>query len=184
MLEKYVFSSIEERQILNFVRQVIANYLDGAPEAILPQIPVLEEKASCFVALYFDGQLRGCIGSIEPFESLADNLRSNAIGAATLDISFAPLELDDLDNCRIEVSIISSLKEIFSLNDFTLGQDGVVIKSGQKSSVFLPQVPLEQHWSKETTLGYLAKKAGLSFDSWKEKDVQIFTFQTKIFGEK
>ena len=52
MLEKYVFSSIEERQILNFVRQVIANYLDGAPEAILPQIPVLEEKASCFVALY------------------------------------------------------------------------------------------------------------------------------------
>ena len=184
MFENFNFSNIEKREILNYVRQVVANYLDGAPIAITPNIPILEEKASCFVTCYLDGELRGCIGNIEPFESLEDNLKRNAISCISLDVRFAPLELDELVECRFEVSILSPIKEISSLEEFILGRDGIILKSGEKSALFLPQVPLEQYWDKETTLSYLAKKAGLPLDGWKNQNVQFFTFQTLTFSER
>lgn len=178
------FTPAEWKELLAFVRNVIASEINGTEQPVLPEIPSLAEIRACFVTLHdCAGALRGCIGNIEAFESLGENLRRNARNAAFSDPRFPPLERDELDETRIELSILTAPHPIENPLTFRVGIDGIILRQGSRCAVFLPQVACEQGWSQRTTLEYLSRKAGLPTNGWQQPKTSFLTFQAEVFGE-
>ena len=135
----------EGKICLAYVRQCINTYLGKESAPAMPTLsPSLNQKRSVFVTLKKNGQLRGCIGSIFPSQSLVDEIRTQAINAAVNDPRFPPLSQPELKECRIELSILSAIKPCNSYLDIRLGKDGIILKKGSHQALFLPQVARDQ----------------------------------------
>ncbi|OGV35564.1 MAG: hypothetical protein A2020_07120 [Lentisphaerae bacterium GWF2_45_14] len=146
----------------------------------------LNVTASCFVTLHTKGgELRGCIGNIGGFEPLGSNVLHNAVNSAFRDPRFAPVSsIEELNRLEIEISILTAPEKIASLDEFIVGEHGIIIQKGGASAVFLPQVAPEQGWDKNTTLTHLSMKAGMSPDAWREKGAEFSVFRAIVFAEK
>lgn len=127
----------------------------------------LKVATATFVTLKIKGELRGCIGSLSPSEPLYLSVHHNAVNAALHDYRFHPVSKAELPSISVDVSILSPIREIPSLDEFKLGQQGIILEKGMNRAVFLPEVALEQKWTKEETLTHLALKASLDRNDWK-----------------
>ncbi|MFO7838100.1 MAG: AmmeMemoRadiSam system protein B [Desulfosalsimonadaceae bacterium] len=142
-----------------------------------------------FVTLTKNGQLRGCIGSLVPDNPIREGVKENAVNAAFHDPRFPGLSKKELDQIRIEVSLLTEPRPLEYKNADDLLQkirphtDGVILKKGMHSATFLPQV-WEQLPEKEMFLSQLCMKAGLSADAWKKGDLEILTYQVQYFEEQ
>ncbi|MCJ8332498.1 MAG: AmmeMemoRadiSam system protein A [Lentisphaeria bacterium] len=138
----------------------------------------LKEKFSkngaCFVTLYKNAALRGCIGTLEAHEPLIDNIIHNAEAAAFKDPRFSSMKESELNEVSVELSILTAPVAVASYTEITLGVDGIIFRHNGKRSVFLPEVPTQQNWDLETTLKQLARKAGLSESTWMDADYDVF----------
>ncbi|MEN8216836.1 MAG: AmmeMemoRadiSam system protein A [Pseudomonadota bacterium] len=140
---------------------------------------VLQRQSGAFVTLKKHGQLRGCIGYIQPIEPLYRAVISTAIKAAHHDRRFSPVKPSELKKLEIEISVLSKPLPIDSYDKFIVGQHGIILEKDGRGAVFLPEVAVEQGWNREQTLSRLAKKAGLPPDAWKEgAKFKVFTTQT------
>ena len=115
------FSESQQQQIVTFARAVIGAELARTTAPALPDLPGLNKKGSCFVTLQLNGELRGCIGNIEAFETLGENLRRNALNAAFNDPRFPALTQDEFNKVEIEVSLLTPAEPISSLDEFVVG---------------------------------------------------------------
>lgn len=106
-----------------------------------------------------------------------------AVNAGVGDYRFPPVGLDELDGVVFEISALTAPVEVESYRDIVLGRHGIVFYKGGRSAVFLPQVAVEQKWDRATTLSYLAQKAGLQPDAWKEGG-RFEVFEAIVFSEK
>lgn len=127
----------------------------------------LKEKMATFVTLKIGGELRGCIGTLVPEEELYLSVHRNAIRAALEDFRFNPVQPNELKNITISVSILSPLRHIKGLEEFKIGEHGIILSKAGRRAVFLPEVATEQGWDVATTLTHLSLKAGLPADAWK-----------------
>ena len=102
-----MFSPHERRLLLAYARQILEYEFSGPGSGTPPLPPVedLKRDGCCFVTLYEGGEIRGCIGNCEAFESFADNLARNVLNAAFSDPGFPPLEPEELPEIRLEISI-------------------------------------------------------------------------------
>lgn len=144
----------------------------------------LHSKMGAFVTLNdrTTGALRGCIGEIMPMRPLVDAVAARAVDSALHDPRFMPVTERELSNLRVEVSALTPPKPVASWRDIVLGRDGMTLEKGNAFAVFLPQVAPEQAWDLPTTLSYLAQKAGLSPDAWRD-GAKFETFQAEVFHE-
>ena len=185
-LVKMKFTDDEQNMLLGLARDAIRNALKkmSPPKLISPPDCFTEVQAS-FVTLHnADTTLRGCIGNIEPFETLVESVPHNARNAAFHDPRFpAVASLDELKTIKIEISVLTPPKKIDSLDEFTVGSHGIILRRHNRGAVFLPQVPPEQNWDKETTLAQLSLKAGLAADAWKDDDCVFKVFEASYFSE-
>ncbi|MCM8772339.1 MAG: AmmeMemoRadiSam system protein B [Candidatus Omnitrophica bacterium] len=175
----------QKRLLLKIARETLENYLKGEK---LPELkiddPVLTEKRGVFVTLKKKGNLRGCIGYIEPIKPLYLAVREMAIHSATEDPRFNPVSYDELKDIEIEISVLTVPKKVKSADEIVLGRDGVIVKRGFNQGVFLPQVAAETGWTKEEFLSYLCShKAGLPPDAWKDPKTELYIFQAEVFSE-
>jgi AmmeMemoRadiSam system protein A len=145
--------------------------------------PKLKAVTATFVTLKIKGELRGCIGSLAPVEPLYQSVHHNAINAAQEDPRFRPVQAAELPRIAIDVSILSPIRDIASLDEFKLGQMGIILAKGMRRAVFLPEVAVEQGWTKEETLSSLSRKAGLPEDAWK-KDARFQVFESVVISEE
>jgi len=187
MNNQNIFSESDMRYMLKLARQTMEARLSkrALPEA--SECPdALKKNASCFVTLHTkSGGLRGCIGNMEAFEPLAENIVHNAVASAFRDPRFIPVEsLDELAELELEISVLTSPENIKSYNDFIVGEHGVIMFCSGRSAVFLPQVAPEQGWDRETTLTHLSMKAGLPADAWKSPQATFKVFRAIVFSEK
>ena len=180
--------TVEEKKfLLDLARKEITANLTGKDS---PSLDGISEKfqqiRSCFVTLHSaNGALRGCIGNIEPFQPLAENVVHNARNAAFRDPRFPPVASEaELKSLVIEISVLTVPSPIPSYKDFVVGKHGIILQKGYHNAVFLPQVAPEQGWDAETTLSHLAMKAGLYPDSWRDKDCKFKVFEAVYFSEK
>ena len=143
----------------------------------------LKQKQGAFVTLTKNGQLRGCIGQIVPSdEPLWQVVREMAVAACSEDGRFNPVEKSELDELEYEVSVLSAPEAIDDWKKIELGKQGVIIRKGGRSGVFLPQVATETGWTLEEFLGQLcSQKAGLSPSCYKDKDTEIQIFSAQVF---
>jgi len=181
----------DRKALLKLARSAIeAKLVKGAKvERPGPLPPSLTEVCGCFVTLHKHGQLRGCIGSIEPVSSLVECVESNARSAAFRDPRFPPLSRDELSDIDIEVSVLSVPQRL----DFTDGEDlkrqleplvhGVILSRGLNRSTFLPQV-WKQLPDKEQFLGHLCQKGGMPQKAWQDPETKVEVYQAEVFGEE
>ena len=142
---------------------------------------VLQTPCGAFVTLHKGGALRGCIGTITGSDPLLETVRRMAASSAFHDPRFPSLKADELPDIEIEISVLSPLRKIESVNEIEIGKDGLYIKKGGSSGLLLPQVAIEQNWDLDTFLTHTCYKAGLSGTCWKNKNAEIFTFTADIF---
>lgn len=185
-------SDKDRQYLLRLARQTIARTLQGEelPPVVLENLPEdLSRPGASFVTLTIDGQLRGCIGSIEPQRPLALDVRENAVGAAFRDPRFPPLTPQEFEQVQIEVSVLtppeplpySSAEDLF--DTLRPHVDGVIIERGWQRATYLPQV-----WEKvpdpEKFLSSLCLKAGLPPDDYRRPGLQVYTYQVEKFTER
>ncbi len=183
MTENY--SEEEKQSLLKLARDSIEAQLEGRQLPDTGAFPEsLTKKRSSFVSLHTEnGYLRGCIGNIHPMEPLCINVRNNAINASFRDPRFPPLSKGELDNIEIEISVLTEPEEISSWKDFIPGKHGIILRCGNRSAVFLPQVAPSQGWSREETLSHLSLKAGLPETAWEGDDCLFMVFRALVFSE-
>jgi AmmeMemoRadiSam system protein B/AmmeMemoRadiSam system protein A len=140
-----------------------------------------KQKRGAFVTLHKNGQLRGCIGYIIPYETLDETVKKMAVAAAFDDPRFPPLSPEEFPEIDIEISALTPLKRIEDINEIEVGKHGIIIKKGYNSGVLLPQVATEYNWDRLTFLDQTCIKAGLSPGCWKEEETEIYIFSAEVF---
>ena len=175
--------------MLKFARAVLKNRLMGLSENI-EKYNLLEfkEKRGLFVTLMKNNKLRGCIGRIEAEESIFNNIKHLSIAAAFNDPRFEPVKSTELDDIKIEISILTVPESIKGDSNFEkISQirpnvDGVILKAGGREATFQPQVwdnvPLIDDFISE-----LSRKAGLTKDYWRDNQIDLSVYQVIHFSE-
>ena len=174
----------EKEILLKMARDAIYSELKGTPFH-LPAItePALLERRGAFVTLKKDGELRGCIGTFLADKPLLEIVADMACQAAFHDPRFWPLEPGEFDSIHIEISVLSPLREISSIEEIQVGKHGIYIIKGAYRGVLLPQVATEYNWNRIQFLDQTCIKAGLMPGCWKEPNTIIYIFSAEIFGE-
>jgi AmmeMemoRadiSam system protein A len=183
-------SDDERRLLLETARHAIRCELQRqtATEPTTGGTGPLGKARGCFVTLTIQGDLRGCIGTIEPVSPLISAVADNARNAAFRDPRFSPLSADELERVKIEVSVLSAPEPVAYRRPGELktrlqpGVHGVILNRGWRGATFLPQV-WEQLPEPEAFLSHLCLKAGLSASAWKEGDVDIRVYTAEHFSE-
>jgi MEMO1 family protein len=182
----FELDSREKEQLLEISRSTLETFIN---EGKLYEVPgksltsALKQPAGAFVSLYMGGRLRGCIGNFSPDRPLYSVVQEMTIAAATHDNRFAPVEASELRYISIELSVLTPLRKITSIDEFELGRDGIYMTKNGHSGTYLPQVAAETGWNKEEFLGHCAReKAGIGWDGWKDAD--LYVYQAIVFGEE
>lgn len=181
----------ERKYLLKLARSSISNAVRNHP---LPEIkkeslsPALMQPGASFVTLTIEGDLRGCIGSLEAHQSLAEDVQERAVQAALEDYRFPPLSPEEIDLVNIEISRLTPpvpLKyekpaELAAL--LKPGEDGVILQQGFRRATFLPQV-WQQLPNPEDFLSHLCAKMGASSNLWRSSMLQVEIYHVEEFHE-
>jgi AmmeMemoRadiSam system protein A len=167
------------------IRQGLQQGVSLRVEASAWERPLSEPGAS-FVTLHRDGELRGCIGSLEAFRPLISDVAENAYAAAFRDPRFRPLQTDELEALTLEISVLSAPEpisfrdEAHLLSQLRPQRDGLILEDKRHRGTFLPSV-----WTSlpepRRFLEHLKLKAGLPAGHWSE-DMRIWRYTTESFG--
>jgi hypothetical protein len=172
--------------LLRLARSAIAREL-GFDSHDLPRSDWLEQDGATFVTLNLHGLLRGCIGSLEAFRPLIDDVRQNAVAAAFRDPRFPPLSPQEFADVMIEVSLlgkpepISFSSEVDALTQLHPGQDGVILEYGRSRATYLPQVWAQLPEPMDFIMN-LKEKAGLPADFW-SVDIRLSRYSVRKYSE-
>ncbi len=179
------FSSNQKKKLLKMARRTLETEVaeNRNFEADVKD-PALEKELGAFITLKKDGQLRGCMGVFNPEKPLWKVVQEQTTAAAKKDPRFPPVQLEEISDIEIEISVLSPPQKISDPNQIELGKDGVMVKRGNKGGTFLPQVAIETGWDLETFLCQLCtRKAGLYKDAWKDLETEIYTYNAEVFSE-
>jgi AmmeMemoRadiSam system protein B/AmmeMemoRadiSam system protein A len=145
--------------------------------------PSLLKPCGAFVTITKHHALRGCIGRIETTDPLFEVVQQLAVASATQDRRFDPVLPSELRELEIEISVLSPLRKITSIDEIQLGRHGIYVRKGGRSGTLLPQVVTETGWTKEEFLGYCSRdKAGIGWDGWKDAD--LYVYEAFVFREE
>lgn len=173
--------------LLKAARTAIATQF-GLTTSTPPEHPAMKQAGASFVTLMLDGQLRGCIGTLEAYRSLGEDVRANASAAAFRDPRFTPLTQAEFGRIQIEVSLLTPPEPIFfesetdALQQLRPGVDGVILSFNHRSSTFLPQVweQLPDAWQ---FMAHLKIKGGHAPDWW-SPEIELFRYEVKKWKEQ
>lgn len=174
----------EKQVLLDIARQAIIQGVQTGQEYVEPrEEKVLNQRNGCFVTIKQNNQLRGCIGNFQSELPLFKEVAQMAQASAAKDPRFYPLREEDLDNFSLEISVLSPLRKIESVEEIEVGQHGIYIEKSFYRGVLLPQVAIEHEWDRQTFLKQTCIKAGLPTNAWEADDADIYVFSAQVFGE-
>jgi AmmeMemoRadiSam system protein A len=179
------------RLLVQLARHVVAQEQGVADAFNIEDVwndPSLQAPGRAFVSLEQQGDLRGCIGFLEPQGPLYEVVERAAIGAAFKDPRFPPLKAEELDKVRFEVSVLTAPQEDLGERStlperIVIGRHGLIINFNGRRGVLLPQVPVEWGWGAEQFLEKTCMKAGVPASTWKDSDCRVFLFSSTVFRE-
>jgi len=179
----FTLSDADKKALKEIAFNSIRDSLDGKPIAqptLTSYLSPLTSKCGTFVSLHKHGHLRGCIGHFGEDYPLHEIVAEMARAAAFEDPRFKPVTRDELNDLDIEISVLTPMRRIQSLDEFELHRHGIYIKKGYRSGTFLPQVADEVNWTKEEFVGHCSQdKAGLGWDGW--KDAELYVYEAIVF---
>jgi len=181
--EQFKLDDADKQTLLKIARSSLNGYLS---EGKVPDFKVnenLQKFGAAFVTLEEGGNLRGCIGYTTAVEPLYQTVSDCAVKAAVADPRFPPVTKDELDKIHIEISVMSPMQIVESLDEIKVGRDGLMIFKGKNRGLLLPQVAVDNNWDRTEFLKQTCRKAGLAPDAYLESDAVIYKFQAVIFEE-
>ena len=191
MKEKHL-EKPEQAILLKIAREALEKSVryEPLPKIILANLPPsLQEDGASFVTLTINGQLRGCIGTLEAYQPLAKDVQEHAVAAALQDFRFPNVQPEELERIKIEISVLTPKTPVHYtdaddlLNKIRPHIDGVVLQDGFRKATFLPQV-----WEKlsdpKNFLSQLCLKMGTPGDLWLNKPLQVYVYQVEEFQEE
>ena len=183
---RMMLNNSQRKRLLEIARESIKSFIVGGKRRKFTESdPVLNEPMGAFVTLHENGELRGCIGNMIARGALYQTVADMAIEAATEDPRFSRLSADEIDKIDLEISALSPMKRISNTDEIKIPGNGVLVRRGYRSGVYLPQVATETGWNKEEFMTSLcAHKAGLPADAWKDPSTEVYIFTAEVFGEK
>ena len=182
----------EKQILLRLAREAMEHAVRGKKLPYLDKsslTPRLRENGASFVTLTINGNLRGCIGALEAYQPLAEDVREHAVAAALEDPRFPPVDENELSRIRLEVSRLTAPYPLaYSSSEELLTKlrphlDGVVLKDEYRRATFLPQV-WEQISDPAEFLDHLCAKMGAKPNLWRNSKLQVYIYQVEEFYEK
>jgi AmmeMemoRadiSam system protein A len=180
-----MLSDEDKRFLLRLARDSMVAFASGRTFEEPAGVPVsLRAARGAFVSLHKAGNLRGCIGYVEPIKPLWEAVSDLAIEASAHDPRFPPVRPREIEELDIEISVLEPLERIKGPDDIEIGTHGLLIRSAGRSGLLLPQVAAEFAWNPSRFLEQTCWKAGLPLDEWRSRSAEIYRFGAEVFGEK
>ena len=174
----------EKKILLQTARRAITARLEKRNPRYPEPTELLKKKCGAFVTLHRRGNLRGCIGFVVASKPLIDTVAEAAQSSAFGDPRFPAVTAGELNEIDIEISVLSPLRRIESVEEIRVGVHGIMLRKGLRSGLLLPQVAREYGWNRDTFLTHTCYKAGLPGECWRSPDTEIEIFSAVVFSEE
>ena len=171
-----------QKRLIEIARQTLESVAGHrSRQTISGDDPYLQQVSyGAFVTLFKQNELRGCIGTCTPSDSLAEMTEA----AATRDPRVKPVRADEVEHIHIDISVLSQLAKCSQPLSLEIGRHGLHIARGSKRAVLLPQVAVEHEWDMPTFLEQTCFKADLPKGAWSWPDTVVSSFTALIIEEE
>lgn len=170
--------------LLNLARKTLEDHFArGALPDFRTDCPELLERKGAFVTLHKEGDLRGCIGQLDPDRELFKVVQHCTLSAAFADPRFPPVQPEEVDGLHIEISVLTPFRRVENIEEISVGRHGLYIVQDHFRGLLLPQVAREYGWDRQTFLEQTCYKAGLNESAWKDPRTILYIFEAEVFSE-
>ena len=176
----FTLTDAEKATLKEIAMGSLRHALSGAAPVSPKLTPALRRNCGAFVSLMKGGNLRGCIGHFGEDTPLYEMVHEMALAAAFEDPRFPELRKEELPDIEVEISVLTPMRRIHSLDELQLGRHGIYIRKGMRSGTFLPQVADQMGWTKEEFVGYCSQeKAHIGWNGW--RDAELYVYEAIVF---
>ena len=173
----------DKKELLRIARATLREYLTtGYMPPGAPHRKPLLQPAGAFVCVRVGGELRGCMGRVEPDRPLYLTVEELTVAAATRDPRFDPVRVEELKEAKLEISLLSGITKI-AVEQIEIGKHGLMITRGPRRGLLLPKVAVEHGWDPTQFLDETCGKAGLPAGAWKDPSTTVEAFTADVFAE-
>jgi len=185
-MEEVFLPPDSQRRLLQLARKTLEDYVRGAARHSEPvDDPHLQRRDyGAFVSLYNRQALRGCVGNCTPRARLFEVVIEMTEAAASRDSRMPPVSTDELEDIRLDITVLSPLEKIHDPLALQIGKHGLYVAWGTKRGVLLPQVATRYDWDMKTFVEQTCVKAGLRKNAWRDPHTEISTFTGLIIEEQ
>ena len=177
-----LLSELDRRQLLDLARRALEARVRRVPPPIAECGGRLAVRHAAFVSIHCRGDLRGCLGHLALDTPLGQTIVHLAGVVADSDPRFSAVSLNELPDLQVEISVLTSPREIEAVTEIEVGRHGLIVEDGRRRGLLLPQVAVEHLWTRETFLEHTCIKAGLPRNAWRH-GARVLVFEAQVFGE-
>lgn len=175
------FAPEERHRLLSLARHALEARVRREPPPHPPAGLPFDLPRGAFVSIHRGGDLRGCLGRLDP-APLSETIVHLAAIVSDADPRFDPVHPDELDEIHLEISVLTPEREIGSVEEIEVGRHGLIVEQGSRRGLLLPQVAVEHRWDRMTFVEHTCLKAGLPRDAW-QRGARLLVFEAEVFGE-
>ena len=177
-----LLNEADRRELVDLARRALEARVRRDRSPAVTCVGTLALRRAVFVSIHRSGDLRGCLGRLTLDAPLGQTIVHLAGVVADSDPRFPAVSPLDLPYLQIEISVLTTAREIASVDEIEVGRHGLIVEDGHARGLLLPQVAAERGWKRETFLDQTCIKAGLPRDAWR-KGARILVFEAQVFGE-
>ena len=172
----------DRRRLLDLARRAVIARVQRQPMPTIP--PDLQIPASgVFVTIHHRRELRGCLGTLDARERVADAVVRLGADVTHRDFRFDAVRAEELNDISIDVSVLTEPTPVHDPSEIVVGRDGLIVEQGRQKGLLLPQVAPEHGFDRETFLAQTCLKAGLAPDAW-QHGAAVYRFEAEVFSEE
>ena len=171
----------DRQALLRIARDAIVAHVRGEAARAPEVVGGLSRPAGAFVTLHRGGELRGCIGRLQPDQAVARVVAHCAVAACSQDPRFPPVTAEELHDLGIELSILGPIEPVANLEEIEVGRHGLIVERGAHRGLLLPQVAIEWKWDRKRFVEETCRKAGLPRDAW-QAGATMSKFEAEVFA--
>ncbi len=172
----------DQQRLLALARRALEARVRREPAPPAEPGGALDWPRGAFVTIHAAGDLRGCLGRLDPGAPLAETVADLAASVADSDPRFQPVAATELPSIDVEISVLTPEREISGPAEIEVGRHGLIVEQGHRRGLLLPQVASEYAWDAETFAAQTCVKAGLPPDAWR-RGARLFVFEAQVFAE-
>jgi len=177
-----LLNEVDRKQLLDLARSALEARVRRIPPPIAECVGRLAVRHAAFVSIHCRGDLRGCLGHLALDTPLGQTIVHLAGVVSDSDPRFSAVSLNELPDLQVEISVLTSPREIEAVTEIEVGRHGLIVEDGRHRGLLLPQVAVEHRWTCEMFLEHTCIKAGLPGHAW-QHGARVLIFEAQVFGE-